>query len=71
MSTISPARLHELWKTIDSTPASAIAQLGDADLVDWLTEQFDRERSVPTKELNALRKYLKSRLQLIRDLTLG
>ena len=71
MSTISPTRLHELWKTIDNTPASAIAELGDADLVDWLTEQFDRERSVPTKELNVLRKYLESRLQLIRDLTMG
>ena len=71
MSTISPARLHELWKTIDRTPASTIAHLDDADLVNWLTEQFDRERSVPTKELNNLKQYLESRLQLIRDLTLG
>lgn len=71
MSTISPARLHELWKTIDSTPASKIAHLDDTDLVNWLTEQFDRDRSVPAKELNTLKHYLESRLQLIRDLTLG
>ena len=71
MPTLSPARLHELWKTIDKTPASAIAELDDADLVNWLAEQFNRERTVPNKELTALRKYLESRLQLIRDLALG
>lgn len=71
MSTISPARLHELWKTIDRTPASAIAHLDDTDLINWLTEQFDRTGTVPTKELNILKQYIESRLQLIRDLTLG
>jgi 5'-deoxynucleotidase YfbR-like HD superfamily hydrolase len=71
MQTISPAILHELWKTINDVPASEIAHLDDADLVNWLAEEFDRDRAVPTKELNALRKYLESRLQLIRDLTLG
>jgi 5'-deoxynucleotidase YfbR-like HD superfamily hydrolase len=71
MSTISPARLHELWKTIDRAPANKIAHLDDADLVNWLAEQFDRDRAVPTKELNNLKQYLESRLQLIRDLTLG
>lgn len=71
MQSISPAILHELWKTIDKAPASEIANLGDVDLVNWLTEEFDRDRAVPSKELNILKKYLESRLQLIRDLTLG
>ena len=71
MEAISPARLHELWKTIDSTPPNVVEQLNDRDLVNWLTEQFDRHYPLPAKELCALKKYLASRLQLIRDLTLG
>ena len=71
MEAISPARLHELWKTIDSTPPNILGQLNDRDLVNWLTEQFDQNHPLPAKELSTLKKYLASRLQLIRDLTLG
>lgn len=71
MEAISPARLHQIWKTIDNAPANAIAQLDDQDLVNWLTEQFGQHHPLPDKELSILQKYLASRLQLIRDLTLG
>ena len=71
MEAISPARLHQLWKMIDNAPVKAIAQLEDKDLVNWLTEQFGQNHSLPAKELSTLKKYLASRLQLIRDLTLG
>ena len=71
METISTARLHQLWKTIDNAPANAIAQLDDRDLVNWLTEQFGQHHPLPAKELGDLKKYLASRLQLIRDLALG
>ena len=71
MQAISPARLHELWKTIDSTPAIVVEQLNDRDLVNWLTEEFTQNNLIPAKELGDLKKYLTSRLQLIRDLTLG
>lgn len=71
MQTISPAILHELWKTIDQAPTSEIAQLNDTDLVNWIAEEFDRGSGIPNHEHNMLKKYLKSRLQLIRELTLG
>ena len=71
MNAISPAILHQLWKIIDSTPANAIAQLNDRDLVNWLTEQFGQSHSLPAKELGTLKLYLASRLQLIRDVSLG
>ncbi len=71
MEAISPARLHQLWKTIDNTPVNAIAQLDDQDLVNWLTEQFGKSHPLPAKELGDLKKYLASRLQLIRDISLG
>ena len=71
MEVISTARLHQIWKTIDNAPANAIAQLDDRDLVNWLTEQFDKNHPIPAKELSVLKKYLASRLQLIRDLNLG
>ena len=71
MQTISPAILHELWKTIDRASANEIAQLNDTDLVNWIADEFDRGYAIPNNEQNILRKYLKSRLQLIRELTLG
>lgn len=71
MQTISPAILHELWKTIDRASANEIAQLNDTDLVNWIADEFDRGCAIPNNEQNILRKYLKSRLQLIRELTLG
>lgn len=71
MEAISTARLHELWKTIDGTPANLVEQLDDQDLVNWLTEQFDQNHPLPARELTDLKRYLTSRLQLIRDLTLG
>ena len=71
MEFISPARLHQLWKTIDNIPVGAIAELNDRDLVNWLTEQFGQNHALPAKELGDLQKYLASRLQLIRDITLG
>lgn len=71
MQAISPARLHELWKTIDNTPTTLVAELNDQDLVNWLTEQFDQYHPLPAKEIGDLKKYLTSRLQLIRDITLS
>ncbi len=71
MQSISPAILHELWKTIDQAPANEIAQLNDTDLVNWIAEEFDRGYAMPNHEQNMLKKYLQSRLQLIRDLTLS
>ena len=71
MNAISPAKLHQLWKMIDNAPANAIAQLNDRDLVNWLTEQFGQNHSLHAKELRPLKKYLASRLQLIRDISLG
>ena len=71
MQSISPAILHELWKTIDRAPVNEIAQLNDTDLVNWIAEEFDRGYAMPNQEQNLLKKYLQSRLQLIRDLTLG
>ncbi len=71
MNAISPAILHQLWKIIDNTPANAIEQLDDRDLVNWLTEQFGQNHSLPAQELKTLEQYLASRSQLIRDVSLG
>lgn len=71
IQTMSSAQLHELWQTIDKTPSSQIDRLNDADLVDWLMEQFGRDRSLPSHETNTIEQYLQSRLQLIRDVVLN
>ena len=70
MQAMSPAQLRQLWKTINNAPSNEIAKLNDVDLVDWLTQQFEQDRSLAAKELTMLKKYLQSRLQLIRDVVL-
>ena len=70
MEAISTVTLHQLWKTIDSTPSGVVAKLNDRDLVCWLKEQFEKSYPLPAKESHNLQKYLTSRLQLIRDFTL-
>jgi hypothetical protein len=71
MQNMNPARLHELWQTIEKTPVSEIASRSDVDLVDWLLYRFDLDRELANTELNLLKLYLSSRLPLIRDLILN
>jgi hypothetical protein len=71
MQTMSPARLHEFWQTIESTPVNEISSRNDVDLVNWLLHRFDVNRQLANTELNLLKLYISSRLPLIRDLTLN
>jgi succinate dehydrogenase flavin-adding protein (antitoxin of CptAB toxin-antitoxin module) len=65
---MSPLLLRQLWSLVETTQASILLTLDDANLVQWLVGQFKNQRSLDHHETHALRNYIQSRLSLIRDL---
>ncbi|MEM9136526.1 MAG: hypothetical protein AAGB01_04155 [Cyanobacteria bacterium P01_F01_bin.42] len=68
---MTPNMLRQLWSLVESTQSRQIRELDDRRLVDWLLTQMTSrsalmESSEPEK--NALERYIREHLLLIRDI---
>ncbi|ERT05542.1 hypothetical protein M595_4489 [Lyngbya aestuarii BL J] len=60
--------LRQLWSLVETTQASLIVSLDDADLVQWLLKRLQTESTINCSDQDVVNDYLNSRLALIRDL---
>lgn len=67
---MTPTMLRQLWAVIEATQAQILLKLDDASLVDWLLSQLKNQRSLNRQEADILDGYLRTRLNLIRELAL-
>ncbi|WP_040484395.1 hypothetical protein [Lyngbya aestuarii] len=65
---MSPTMLRQLWSLVETTQASLIVSLDDADLVQWLLKRLQTESTINCSDQDVVNDYLNSRLALIRDL---
>ncbi|MEB3280344.1 MAG: hypothetical protein VKK42_15635 [Lyngbya sp.] len=65
---MSPTMLRQLWSLVETTQASLIVSLDDADLVQWLIKRLQTESTINYSDRDVVNDYLNSRLTLIRDL---
>lgn len=65
---MSPTMLRQLWSLVETTQASLIVSLDDADLVQWLLKRLQTESTINCSDRDVVNDYLNSRLALIRDL---
>ncbi|EAW35757.1 hypothetical protein [Lyngbya sp. PCC 8106] len=65
---MSPTMLRQLWSLVETTQASLIVSLDDADLVQWLLKRLQTESTINYSDQDVVNDYLNSRLALIRDL---
>jgi hypothetical protein len=65
---ITPIVIHQLWRLIEETQASALLKLDDATLIQWLTQQLSDRQHLSQEEERATRLYIKTRLPLIREM---
>lgn len=60
--------LRQLWSAIEETQSRTLLQLNDAELIDQLLTQMNRQRELDREETDAIKSYLQSKLLLIRDM---
>ncbi|KKD36543.1 MAG: hypothetical protein WAN66_23300 [Limnoraphis robusta] len=65
---MSPTMLRQLWSLVETTQASLIVSLDDADLVQCLLKRLQTESNVNCLDRDLVNDYINSRLSLIRDL---
>lgn len=65
---MTPAILRQLWSVVEATQAHTLLKLDDASLVQWLIKQTSTNTSLDGSQTDVLSDYIRSRLNLIRDL---
>lgn len=65
---MSPTMLRQLWSLVETTQASLIVSLDDADLVQCLLKRLQAESNINCLDRDVVNDYISSRLSLIRDL---
>jgi hypothetical protein len=65
---MTPTVLRQLWSVVETTQSNTLLKLDDAHLVQWLLKQTKLKTSLNQSELDILSDYIRSRLNLIRDL---
>ncbi|MBW4613752.1 MAG: hypothetical protein KME21_10820 [Desmonostoc vinosum HA7617-LM4] len=68
---MNSSTLRQLWFVIEQTQTSILLGFNDADLVQQLLKQLERDRLLSGEEINTTRAYLRSRVPLIRDLAMA
>ncbi|MUL39132.1 hypothetical protein [Gloeocapsopsis dulcis] len=65
---MTPTVLRQLWSVVETTQSHILLRLDDAHLVQWLLKQTKTKTALNQNELDVLSDYIRSRLNLIRDL---
>ncbi|MBE9192399.1 hypothetical protein IQ230_19020 [Gloeocapsopsis crepidinum LEGE 06123] len=65
---MTPTVLRQLWSVVETTQSHTLLRLDDAHLIQWLLKQTKMKTSLNQNELDVLSDYIRSRLNLIRDL---
>ncbi len=65
---MNPHLLRQFWSLVDRSQSHWLLSLDDNSLVCWLMEQISGERSLDSAETDHLNGYIRSRIQLIRDI---
>lgn len=65
---MNPVMLRQLWSLVETTQATQLLNLDDASLEQSLINQFSDRQALNSEETTLLSGYIRSRLNLIRDL---
>lgn len=65
---MNPSLIRQIWALVETTHATHLINLDDANLVQSLLGQFNLQQPLNSEENTLLSGYLYSRLTLIRDL---
>lgn len=65
---MTPKIMRQLWTVVENAQAKTLLHLDDASLVQWLVKQTKKQALLDCDETDFLSEYIKSRLNLIRDI---
>ncbi|MEB3181173.1 MAG: hypothetical protein VKL59_19375 [Nostocaceae cyanobacterium] len=65
---MTPTMLRHLWSVVETSQANMLLKLDDPSLVQWLIKQIKLQTFLDRDETHILTNYIKSRLNLIRDM---
>jgi polynucleotide 5'-kinase involved in rRNA processing len=65
---MNPSLIRQLWALVETTQATYLVNLDDANLVQSLLRQVNTQQPLAPEENTLLSSYVYSRLTLIRDL---
>jgi polynucleotide 5'-kinase involved in rRNA processing len=65
---MNPTLIRQLWALVETTQATHLVNLDDANLVKSLLHQVNTQQPLNSEENSFLSSYVYSRLPLIRDL---
>ncbi|MEB3358907.1 MAG: hypothetical protein VKK04_19435 [Synechococcales bacterium] len=65
---MTPVMLRQFWTVVENTQSTILTNLDDGRLVTWLLNQVASERPIDPSEATIYSNYIRSRLNLIRDL---
>jgi polynucleotide 5'-kinase involved in rRNA processing len=65
---MNPSLIRQLWALVETTQATHLVNLDDANLVQSLLRQVNTQQPLNSEENSLLSTYVYSRLALIRDL---
>ncbi len=65
---MTPFLMRQFWSLIESAQTHVLLGLDDASLEQWLSHQIQTQRPLDSDETHCLKSYIRSRLNLIRDI---
>jgi hypothetical protein len=65
---MTPHVMRQLWSVVENSQSKTLLQLDDASLVQWLVKQTLNQGLLDNQQADCLSDYIKSRIELIREM---